>query len=57
MRGDKELFARFFHACLEDGVYLAPSPYETGFLCTAHDEDAIDFTVEVMRRALRRALA
>jgi glutamate-1-semialdehyde 2,1-aminomutase len=57
MRGDKELFARFFHACLEDGVYLAPSPYETGFLCTAHDEAAIDFTVEVMSRALRRALA
>lgn len=57
MRGDKALFARFFHACLAEGVYLAPSPYETGFLCTAHDAEAIDFTVDVMDRALRRALA
>ena len=56
MRGDKALFARFFHSCLEQGVYLAPSPYETGFISTAHGEDDIDATVEVMRRAMKSAL-
>ena len=42
MQGDAKLFARFFRACLERGVYLAPSAYEAGFLSTAHDGVAID---------------
>ena len=41
-------FKRFFHACLERGVFLAPSPYETGFLCMAHAEEDIARTVEVI---------
>ncbi len=48
-----EMFRPFFRALLDEGVYIAPSPYETGFLSTAHTEDDIDFTVEAMRRALR----
>ena len=56
MSGDKAMFARFFHSCLDQGVYLAPSPYETGFISTAHGEEDIDTTVEVMRRALKSAL-
>ncbi len=53
MAVDKEAFGRFFHACLERGVYLAPSPYETGFLCMAHAEDDVARTVEVIGEALR----
>ena len=56
MRGDKAMFARFFHACLDGGVYLAPSPYETGFLSTAHTEADIDQTLDVMARALKSAI-
>ena len=33
---DRERFAAFFHAMLREGVYLAPSPFEAGFVSTAH---------------------
>ena len=34
-RSDTKTFARFFHACLERGIYFAPSQFETGFISTA----------------------
>jgi glutamate-1-semialdehyde 2,1-aminomutase len=40
--GQKERFARLFHALLDRGVYLAPSGFEVGFLSTAHDPAALD---------------
>ena len=52
MAADKAAFGKFFHACLERGVYFAPSPYETGFLCMAHGADDIGRTIEVMGEAL-----
>ena len=52
MAVDKPAFGKFFHACLERGVYFAPSPYETGFLCLAHAADDIERTVEVVGEAL-----
>lgn len=51
LRSDRNRFARFFHAMLAHGVYLAPSQFEAGFLSTAHSEADIDFTVEAARRA------
>ena len=42
---DDEMFKRFFHLMLAEGVYLAPSAYETGFLSTAHSDDIIDKTL------------
>jgi glutamate-1-semialdehyde 2,1-aminomutase len=54
LASDAKLFARFFHACLEDGVYLPPSAYETAFLSTAHEGAAVDRACEVMVSALRR---
>ena len=39
---------------LEQGVYFAPSPYETGFISTAHTEEDIDRTVEAVRISLSR---
>jgi len=42
---DGEMFKRFFHMMLEEGVYLAPSAYETGFLSTAHSDAIIEKTL------------
>tara|TARA_B110000881_G_scaffold213267_1_gene224025 strand:+ start:97 stop:1443 length:1347 start_codon:yes stop_codon:yes gene_type:complete len=41
--GDK--FKRFFHLMLDEGVYLAPSAFETGFLSLAHTDEIIDKTL------------
>ena len=42
---DAEMFKRFFHLMLDEGVYLAPSAYETGFVSTAHSDDIIEKTL------------
>ena len=41
---------------LENGVYLAPSQFEAGFLSTAHSDEDIDETVEAARKAFRLIL-
>jgi glutamate-1-semialdehyde 2,1-aminomutase len=53
LASDAKLFARFFHACLERGVYLPPSAYEAWFLSTAHEGDAIDRACEVVTDAIK----
>ena len=52
MTADTAAFRKFFTAVLEQGVYLAPSPYETGFISVAHGEDEISRTLDVMAEAL-----
>lgn len=52
MRSDREAFNRFFHAMLQNGVYLAPSAFEAGFVSAAHGKAEIEFTLEAARRAL-----
>ncbi len=52
-RSNLKNFAKFFHACLERGVYFAPSQFETGFISTAHTPDDIEATAKVVREALR----
>src|SRR5471032_3304188 len=52
LSGDAKLFAKFFHACLDRGVYLAPSAYEAGFLSTAHEGAAIDRACEIFAAAI-----
>lgn len=42
---DSEQFQKFFHLMLNEGVYLAPSAFETGFLSTAHTDEIIDKTL------------
>jgi len=49
---DTERFRRFFHAMLAAGVYLAPSPFEAGFVSAAHREADIDATLEAAQIAL-----
>jgi glutamate-1-semialdehyde 2,1-aminomutase len=55
MACDVERFKRFYHAMLAEGVYLAPSAYEAGFVSAAHGEAEIAATVEAARRAMRAA--
>ena len=43
---DRERYARFFHGMLERGIALPPSAFESAFLSDAHDEAAIDRTLE-----------
>ncbi len=52
MRQDLGFFRKFFWGCLQKGVYLAPSPYETGFLSLAHTEADLDETLAVFREVL-----
>ncbi len=49
---DREQFNSFFHAMLENGVYLPPSPFEAWFVSLAHSDDDIDATIEAARRSL-----
>ncbi|WP_372773352.1 glutamate-1-semialdehyde 2,1-aminomutase [Pantoea sp. WEP] len=47
---DVERFKRFFHLMLQEGVYLAPSAYEAGFMSLAHSQEDIQRTVDAARR-------
>ena len=46
---DQESFKKFHKACLEKGVFFAPSAFEAGFVSTEHTEDIIDETLQVVR--------
>jgi glutamate-1-semialdehyde 2,1-aminomutase len=50
---DLPRFARFFHALLARGVYIAPSQFETGFVSAAHTASDIEQTALAMRAALK----
>jgi glutamate-1-semialdehyde 2,1-aminomutase len=52
---DVELFRRFFHAALERGVYLAPSPFEACFMSAAHGDNEIETALAALRGALEHA--
>lgn len=54
-RSDQAAFARYFHACLERGVYFAPSQFEAGFLSLAHTEADIEETARVAADAIQVA--
>ena len=53
-RSDRAAFGRFFHRCMEAGLYLAPSQLETGFISLAHTRGDIDETVRIIGDALAR---
>jgi len=50
MACDVERFKRFFHGMLDEGIYFAPSAFETGFLSVAHTEADIDATAAAALR-------
>jgi glutamate-1-semialdehyde 2,1-aminomutase len=51
---DQERFKRFFHAMLDEGVYLAPSAFEAGFVSAAHDFEILDQTLRAAERIFSR---
>lgn len=51
-----EKFSPFFGHCLDRGIYFAPSPFETGFISTAHTPEDIAQTAVVVREALTRLM-
>ncbi len=53
MAGDADRFNRFFHNMLDQGVYLAPSPFESGFVSASHTAEDIDQTLRKAERALQ----
>jgi glutamate-1-semialdehyde 2,1-aminomutase len=57
MSCDRDAFNRFFHAMLDEGIYLAPSAFEAGFVSAAHSAADIDETVSVAQRAFARIAA
>ena len=51
-RCDIERFKQFFHLMLEQGVYLAPSAFELGFVSSAHSDGQIEQTITCADKAL-----
>ena len=43
---DRKIYAKYFRAMLNEGVFFAPSQFEAAFLTLAHDDDVIDRTLE-----------
>lgn len=54
---DLEAFKKFFHLMLDEGVYLAPSAYEAGFVSAAHTEADLDNTIAAAERAFAKLVA
>lgn len=54
MACDQNLFKRFFHAMLDEGVYLAPSAFEAGFVSIAHSDDDLDKTLDTAEAIFKR---
>jgi glutamate-1-semialdehyde 2,1-aminomutase len=53
MQCDAQRFNRFFQSMLAQGIYLAPSAYEAGFVSSAHDADDIEQTLAAAKEAFR----
>ncbi|HJU92956.1 MAG TPA: glutamate-1-semialdehyde 2,1-aminomutase [Pyrinomonadaceae bacterium] len=53
-KSDRQLYGKFFHAMLSEGVYLAPSQFEAGFVSLAHTDEIIEQTVEAVHKAIHR---
>ncbi|HEX8847196.1 MAG TPA: glutamate-1-semialdehyde 2,1-aminomutase [Pyrinomonadaceae bacterium] len=55
-RSSRELYGKFFHTMLEEGVYLAPSQFEAAFIGLKHTDELLDRTIEAARRAFKALL-
>jgi glutamate-1-semialdehyde 2,1-aminomutase len=53
MKSDRERFKKYFHGMLNEGVYLAPSQFEAGFISTAHTPEDIDKTVRAAAKVMK----
>lgn len=53
---DAERFKQFFHLMLEEGIYLAPSAFEAGFMSVAHTDENIQHTIDAARRCFQKLI-
>ncbi len=53
LKSDRDRFKRFFHGMLENGVYLAPSQFEAGFISTAHTSGDIESTLAAAHKVFK----
>ncbi len=53
-KSDRAAFGRFFHAMLDEGVYLAPSQFEAAFVSFAHSDEIIERTIAAARKAFAK---
>jgi len=56
-KSDRELFAKYFAAMLDRGIYLAPSPFETNFLSASHGEAELERTLAAADATLATLVA
>ncbi len=56
LKSDTELYGKYFHKMLEQGIYLAPSQFEAMFLSTAHSTEDLDKTIKANYLALKELL-
>ena len=49
-----DIFNQFFHAMLDQGVYLAPSAFEAGFLGAQHTTEVLDATLSAVDRVFSK---
>jgi glutamate-1-semialdehyde 2,1-aminomutase len=54
MACDVERFKRFFHGMLDEGIYLAPSAFEAGFVSAAHSTADIEATIAAARKVFAK---
>jgi glutamate-1-semialdehyde 2,1-aminomutase len=52
--GDNETFKKFFHGLLNEGIYIAPSAYETWFITDALSYEDLDFTIEAINKTAKQ---
>ena len=57
MRSNTARFGRFFHACLNAGVYLPPSQFESCFVSLAHDTSIVERSEAALQRSMHRAVS
>lgn len=57
MKSDTAFYAKYFHAMIDSGIYLAPAQFETGFLSAAHGTHDIELTLDAADRSLGRLAA
>ena len=53
MRSDRERFKKYFHGMLAEGIYLAPSQFEAGFISTAHTLADVEKTAKAATKVLK----
>jgi glutamate-1-semialdehyde 2,1-aminomutase len=50
-KSDRQLYGKFFHAMLNEGVYLAPSQFEAAFVSLAHTDEVIERTIDAAKKS------